>query len=219
MAITNFMNLNLPVVTQTLGPEWATQLNTALEVVDLHDHSSGKGVKVKTAGLDINADLTFAGFRALNLQASQYTSQALPLSGALNANSVYVSGGNLYFTNGSGVSIQLTTGGSIVSSPGAVQNLNITSIASNLTISPSDTFVYILTDTTAGRTITLPLASAVASGRLYIIKDASGQANDNPITIAASGSDLVEGAATYQIDSNSSTTWLIGDGATNWTLL
>jgi hypothetical protein len=213
------MNLNLPVVTQTLGPEWATQLNTALEVVDLHDHSSGKGVKVKTAGLDINADLTFAGFRALNLQASQYTSQALPLSGALNANSVYVSGGNLYFTNGSGVSIQLTTGGSIVSSPGAVQNLNITSIASNLTISPSDTFVYILTDTTAGRTITLPLASAVASGRLYIIKDASGQANDNPITIAASGSDLVEGAATYQIDSNSSTTWLIGDGATNWTLL
>jgi hypothetical protein len=219
MAITNFMNLNLPVVTQTLGPNWASQLNAALEVVDSHDHSSGKGVRVKTAGLDINSDLTFNSFRAIGLRAGQFSSQAVPLSGALNSNSVYVSGGNLYFTNSSGIAIQLTDGGSIVSSPGAVQTLNLTSIASNLTIAPSDTFVYILVDTTASRTVTLPLASAVPSGRLYIIKDQSQLSNNNPITLAASGADTIDGNANFTIDSNGATIWLIGDGAASWTIL
>lgn len=219
MALTNFMNLDLPTVSVTLGPEWASEINAAFEVVDAHDHSSGKGVRVKTAGLDINADLTFAGFRALELRSAQFVSQPTLLTGATNANSVYVSSGNLYFTNGSGIAVQVTNGGSIVSSPGAVQTLNLTSINTNLTISPSDTFVLILTDTTASRTITLPLASAVTQGRIYMVKDVSGQANENPITLATSGSDLIDGASTQLIDSNNANVWIIGDGATNWSIL
>ena len=57
MPVTPNMNLSLPVPTSTVGPAWASQLNTAVEVVDDHDHSSGKGKKVTPAGISINADL------------------------------------------------------------------------------------------------------------------------------------------------------------------
>jgi hypothetical protein len=49
MATAN-MNLSLPTVSVTIGPTWATQLNTALETVDVHDHTSGKGVQVPLPG-------------------------------------------------------------------------------------------------------------------------------------------------------------------------
>lgn len=217
--ITTFMNLELPTVTVTLGPEWAYDVNAAFEVIDTHDHSSGKGVKVKTAGIDINADLSFSNFRAEDLVAVQFQSQVSPLSGASNSNLLHVSGGDLYFVNGSGTAIQITDGSNLVPSPGVVNAFEITSISGNLSISPTDTFVIIRVDTTASRTITLPLASAVAPGRTYIIKDLTGDANDNPITIARSGSDTIEGAAADAImDSNLGSIWVIGDGVSNWVL-
>lgn len=216
MALTPFMNLNLPEVQQTIGPEWAELLNEALERVDEHDHTSGKGIKVKAAGLDINADLSFANNSATNLNKTKYQNNGTTLSGATNSNSVYVANGNLYFTNSSGNVVQLTSGGSIVSTPSAVQSLEITSINSNLTIAPADTFVLIITDTTASRTIDLPLASSVTAGRLFVIKDKDGQSNTNPITIATQGSDLIEGASSFSIDSNRASTWVVSDGATNW---
>lgn len=216
MAITNFMNLDLPTVTQTLGPEWATKLNEALTVIDEHNHTSGKGVKVPTAGLDINADLSFSSNRAADLLSSKFTSQVSALTGATNVNSVHVVSGDLFYTNGSGVAVQVTSGGSIVSSPATFQTLNFTSINSNLTIGPSDTFVFIAVDTSASRTIDLPLASSVSQGRVYAVKDASGSANDNPITIDTQGSDLIDGASSYEFDSNYGAVWFITDGSSNW---
>lgn len=214
---TTFMNLDLPVVSTTLGPEWASNLNTALDLVDSHDHTSSKGKPVPVAGLDINGDLSFNdSYRAVDLFSTQYTSSSTPISGAGNANSVAVSGGDLWFTNGAGVAVQLTSGGSVVTSPGSVTSLEITSIAANLTISPSDTFVYIIVDTTVSRTITLPLASAVAAGRIFIVKDASGLSNTNPMTVARSGSDTIDGATSNTIDSNYATKWYVGDGVSKW---
>jgi hypothetical protein len=210
------MNLELPTVLVTLGPEWATQVNEAFEVIDAHDHTSEKGVKVPTAGLNINSDLSFNSFKAVSLLSTQYNSQASPLSGVTNSNSLSVSNGNLYYTNGSGVSVQLTSGGSIVSSPATFNTIPIISVASNITISPSDTFVYLLVDTSAPRTINLPLASSVAGGRVYIIRDKDGNANINNITINAEVGDSIEGAPSYLVTSNNSSTWLIGDGAFNW---
>jgi hypothetical protein len=216
MAITNFMNLDLPVVTTTLGPEWATKLNTALTAVDEHNHTSGKGTKVPTAGLNVNADLSFNSNRASSLLSSKYTSQVSSLSGATNANSVYVVSGDLYYTNSSGTAVQLTTGNSIVSSPATFETLNFTSINSNLTILPADTFVFIAVDTSASRTITLPLASSVAEGRVYAIKDSTGSANANPIVVDRQGSDLIDGESSYNFDSNYGAVWLITDGISNW---
>ena len=219
MPITDYMNLTLPTVSTTLGPEWATELNTALEVVSEHDHTSGKGKKVPTAGLDINANLNFQSKKAYGLFSSQFSDNATPLTGASNASSVSVSSGNLYFTNGAGNSIQITSGGSLVTSPGTFQTLSYQSVSSNLIIGAADTFVFLSVDTTSSRTITLPLASSVSTGRVYAIKDRSGLSNTNPMTVARQGSDTIDNATSYTIDSNDACIWVVGDGVSAWYIL
>lgn len=213
---TTFLGLQLPTPTVTLGPAWANEVNAAFEVIDAHDHTSGKGVQVPTAGLNINADLDFNEFGALNLKLVSFDAQPSLPSGSTFSESVSVFNGNLYFTNSSGVPVQVTDGGSIASNPGSAQVFEITAVSTDLIISPASSFVYLIVDTTATRAITLPAASAVASGRIYIIKDASGQSNSNNITLNADGSDLIDGASSVTLDSNFGSSIVISDGNSNW---
>ncbi len=213
---TNFMNLTLPIVTTTLGPEWATELNTVITSIDEHDHTSGKGTKVPTNGLNINSNLTFNDHRATNLDATQYKSLGAALTGAANANAVHVSSGDLYFTNGSGTPVQITSGGALPTTPGAVEAFQFDELSANLVIGPSDTFVVIAVDTTASRSITLPLANGVVAGRIYTIIDKSGDSNNNPITIATAGSDTINGASSITIDSDNAVKTVNGDGVSAW---
>jgi hypothetical protein len=219
MAITNFMNIDLPTVSVTLGPEWATQVNAAFATVDAHDHSSDKGVKVKPAGLDMNDHLNMQVHKIYGLFSTQYQENNVPLTGASNAQSVSVSGGDLYYTNDSGVAIQITSGGSIISVPASANSFERTSIASSTTISPSDTYVVLEVDTTSSRTITLPLASSVAGGRIYIIKDVSGMSRTNILTIARQGSDLIDGQSSIILNSNYGSVMVVGDGGSNYSIL
>jgi len=213
---TTFLNLELPTVTVTLGPTWATQVNAAFEVIDAHDHSSGKGVKVPTAGLNINADLDFNENAALSLKLVNFEDQLSAPSGSTFASSISTFSGDLYYTNDSGVAIQLTNGGGIVSLPGNAQIVEPQNVASNLTIAPSSTFVYLIVNTTAPRAITLPEASSVTAGRIYIIKDATGTSNTNNITVNRTGSDLIDGLSSQVLDSNNGSWMLVTDGDSNW---
>ena len=127
MATTNFMNIDLPTVSVTLGPEWATEINAAITTIDEHDHTSGKGTTIPTAGLNINADLSYnSSYKATDLLSTQYTSQGATLTGASNINSVYAVSGNLYFTNGSGTAVQVTDGGALVATPSTFSTLELT---------------------------------------------------------------------------------------------
>ncbi len=213
---TEFMNLVLPTPTVQIGPTWAEELNDALEIVDAHDHTSGSGVQIPTAGININAHLSANEYKIYDLFSTQYDPVTVPLTGASNANSISVSAGNLYYTNGSGVSVQITSGGSVVSTPAQVQALEYVSVNSNLAIDPSDTFVFISVDTTSSRTITLPLASSVATGRIYYIKDSTGDSNTNPITVNPSGSDVIDEAATMSLYSNYASIGFISNGVSSW---
>lgn len=215
---TNFMNLDLPTPTVTLGPEWATDLNTALELVDEHDHSSGKGAPVPTSGLNINADVPFNEYRASNLFSAKFMEQDATLTGASNANSVYSVSGDLYYTSGAGVAVQLTSGGSIVAVPANTESFQFDEVSTDLVISPSDNFVVLDVDTSAARSITLPAASAVAVGRVYIICDQDGDSEANNITILPDGSDTILGEASYIVDSNYAAVMLIGNGLDGWRL-
>ena len=83
MAITTTttnMLLVLPTPGQQLGPTWATNLNTALELVDEHDHTSGKGKKIGVAALTIDADLDFkpstTAYPVANLSYLTFTNQS-----------------------------------------------------------------------------------------------------------------------------------------------
>lgn len=213
---TPFLNLELPVVTTTLGPEWANQVNAALEVIDGHDHTSSKGKQIPTAGLNINEDLDIQSNALLNVNYINLETQTSVPSGATFASSVSIFGGNLYFTNVSGTAVQITDGGALVSSPGNAQVFELQNVSSDLAISPSDTFVFIALDTTATRSVTLPLANSVPAGRIYIIKDVSGQANTNNITLNTSGSDQVDNQSSQILDSNCQSWTVVGDGVANW---
>lgn len=214
--ITNFMLLDLPTPTVTLGPEWAQQLNEALDVIDQHDHTSDKGTQVPTAGININADLEFGNFRATEVKSLKFEAQSSTLTGASNASSLYSVSGNLYFTNGAGVAVQLTSGGSIVAVPANTESFQYDSINTDLVISPSDNFVVLSIDTSAARQITLPSASAVAIGRIYFIVDETGSARANNITILPDGSDTIAGEASLLIDSEFGGYLLVGNGIDSW---
>lgn len=213
---TPFLNLTLPTVSVTLGPTWASEINAAFETIDSHDHTSGKGAKVPTAGLNINADLDFNEFSALNLKLLNYEQRTSSPSGSTFAASTSVYNGDLYYTNTSGVAIQLTSGGAIVPSSGNAQVFEPQSVSTDLIIGFGDSFVYLIVDTTATRSITLPSAGSVDPGRIYIVKDASGQANTNNITLNADGSDTIDGSSSQTLDSNYGSWMVVTDGSSQW---
>lgn len=70
------------------------------------------------------------------------------------------------------------------------------------------------TTLTAGRTTTLPSASAV-SGQIITVKDETGNAGTSNITIATVSSQTIDGAATYVINANYGVIKLYNNGI-NW---
>lgn len=114
------MNLTLPVVSQTLGPTWASQLNTALTTVDSHNHTFGNGAPVPSAGIDINADLPFGGYNATQLASTQFVDQTSYLAAALG---LYSLNGDLFYSNLSSTPVQITSGSSIVGAGGTITGL------------------------------------------------------------------------------------------------
>ena len=106
---------NMLLVLPTLGGSSGTwdDLSQAIhERIDVHDHATGKGVKIKPAGIDINADLTFAGLWApTNLKAVQFTAQAAYTV----ARSLFVlsADNELYWRTNAGVNVKVTSGSSL----------------------------------------------------------------------------------------------------------
>lgn len=143
MSMTPFMNLDLPVPgpTGTLGPTWAINLNSALTLVDSHDHTIGKGSPITPASFNINDDLSFNGYSAVDLVSSVYQSQLSVLS---TSNAVYVVGGELYYNDGSSTPVQITSGGTInVAGLGAITG-DYSSTSANLSYSnTSKTYVFL----------------------------------------------------------------------------
>lgn len=122
MSTTLSPNMNLPVpgVGNEDGPQWATDLNNSLGLIDAHNHSAGSGVQITPSGLNINTDLSFAGNSATNVYSVDFSSQSAAISGI---NFASVVGGNLYFNDGSGNQIQITSGGGVAGSPGNIGSL------------------------------------------------------------------------------------------------
>jgi hypothetical protein len=76
---------------------------------------------------------------------------------------------------------------------------------------------YHLVDTSAARTLTLP--DPAATKRPIWIKDKTGSASTNPITVARFGSEEIEtAAASFSLDSDLGAWTLVTDG-TDWFIL
>lgn len=114
------MNLTLPVVSQTPGPTWASDINADLSVIDEHNHTSGKGALVPVAGLDIDSDLSLATHALTNVAKVALLDQASVAS----LRSIYAKSGDLYWRSGGGSEVRLTVGGAIdVSSVGGITGM------------------------------------------------------------------------------------------------
>lgn len=113
---------NMGLSKPTLGGDagtWDDQNNATIDKVDAHRHVPGEGVAVPTAGLNINADLTFAGNALTNVKAMAFATQAsYTVSKSLW---VKTSDNELYWRNGSGIDVKMTSGGTLnVASVGGI---------------------------------------------------------------------------------------------------
>lgn len=113
---------NMSLVLPTEGGStdiWDTILDTAFGLIDAHDHTTGKGVPVPSAGLKINADVawSFAGtnYAITAMKALDFTpvtaASVTSYSSALFANSS--DSNNLYFRNSAGTNVKITDGSTI----------------------------------------------------------------------------------------------------------
>jgi hypothetical protein len=98
---------------------WDVILETLFGVVDLHDHSTGKGVPIPSGALRINDDVSwsFAGttYAITDLRAVDFT-PATPASITGYSSALFVNSSdanNLYFRNASGANVRITNGSTI----------------------------------------------------------------------------------------------------------
>ena len=168
------MQLDLPAPGVTPGPDWADQLNAALEKIDSHDHSTNKGVKITPAGLNLNANLDFQDNEILNLAFLRLVSSA-----PTGLSAVYQNNGDLYWQNGAGNPVQITSGGTI-----AVGSLG--TIGGDYSTDPNNPLISFSTasgdydfykDTTGS-----PIPAGINSGILTLFEEVGGA---NGISIAS----------------------------------
>lgn len=96
---------------------WGGEVNDALSNYDAHNHMSGAGARVPTAGLNINADLSFSSLYApTNLARAQFSA----VVAATNNLSLFVSDGTsglvtgeLYWRNNTGNPVRFTAGNTL----------------------------------------------------------------------------------------------------------
>lgn len=173
---TPYMSLSLPIVGTEVGPAWASEVNQAFTTVDSHNHTSGQGVPIPSAGININADLGFNGYNAYGFRTVRLGSQSAALSLASDLLCLYATGGNLYYNDGSGNQIQITAAGVVnTSSSGNISGMGGTSAAATYTNATS-TFAFTSATNTPAKMSFGPIAigrNAVSPYTVTLIANAS----------------------------------------------
>src|ERR1700690_2618566 len=103
------MGLVVPVPQSEQGPDYATEISNDLtNVIDSHDHSSGRGVAITPAGINISSDLTYNANNLVQVRAVRYTSQLSNLNEPGDVNATFVDQGELCYIDGSGQLVPIT---------------------------------------------------------------------------------------------------------------
>ncbi len=111
------MSLVIPTVGQEPGPQYATDVNASLTIIDTHNHSPGSGVQITPLGLNINTSLSFQQNPATNVSYLQL----YPLTSLSTALCLYSAPGSesptaindLWWNDGNGNKVQITSNGAV----------------------------------------------------------------------------------------------------------
>ena len=95
-----------------------------------------------------------------------------------------------------------------------IGNMGWSRIATAVDVNTTTEVIVGVTDTSIARTITLDTDDVIA-GRVIIVKDESGAAGTNNITVATEGAETIDGAASVDITVNYGALRVYSDG-TNW---
>jgi hypothetical protein len=121
--ITPNMLLPTPVPSVDPGPDYAVKNTACFNVIDGHNHSPNSGVQITPAGINISTDLPFNGNNATLLRSSRYSPQTAPLNTPADINELYVSGVDLYYNDGNGKQIPITSMGTVTGAAGTITGL------------------------------------------------------------------------------------------------
>src|SRR5271166_4376297 len=135
------MNLVVPVVSVDPGPDWASNLNASLTILDSHNHAPGSGVQITPNGLNINSDLTFQVNNATNLKTARFSPQVSLPALAPNIGCLCVINADLYYNDTLGNQVRITQGGAVAGATGTITGLP-SGTASAAYSSTSGTFIF-----------------------------------------------------------------------------
>lgn len=134
------MSMPIPTVSVDPGPQWGLDLNSCLNILDAHDHTTGYGAQITPGGINISSDLTFLSNNAISLRSARFSSNAAVLVLAADLNCLYTVTNDLYYNDGLGNNVRITQSGGVAGSPGSISNL--TSPASAAYVAVGTTFVW-----------------------------------------------------------------------------
>jgi hypothetical protein len=203
------MGLNLPTVTVTPGPTWANNVNTAFSVVDAHNHTSGNGVPITSAAININGLLSFNGNDATNFRSTRFSSQPGVISGANDVSCLFVVGGDLYYNSGAGQHIQITIGGALnASSIGGIGGDYATSGATVSYSSLNQTFTFWQSSGVSALLDVGPIKLHAISNVNYVNLQASGSMSSSYSLTLPTSLPGVQSFLTVDASGNVGATWV-----------
>lgn len=113
------MNLPVPVVGTTPGPDWANNINSCMSSIDSHDHTPGHGVQISSDSLDISSDLSLNNNSLIDTKSVTFNAQ--PSFSTRQA--IYVISPDLIYNDANGNTIRITQNGSVSGSSGTITGL------------------------------------------------------------------------------------------------
>lgn len=120
------MQLPVPIPSVDDGPQWATDVQNSLNIIDAHNHAPGSGVPIGPNGMNINADLPINSHNLTSIRSVRFS---LTATGSIPGVSpdlacIFVStAGELYYNDNSGNQVQITSGGNVNAGAGSITGL------------------------------------------------------------------------------------------------
>lgn len=176
------MNMPVPVVAVEPGPDWATDINASLSIVDSHNHTPGQGVPITPAAININTDLPMNNNNLTSARTLRFSPQGSAPANPADLGCLVEISDDLYFIDGAGNVVRLTQSGAPAGATGTITGLPSGTASASFA---GTTFTFQSSTNTPASLAVGPtkIAQAVTSGKGVTISANVAQAADYDLTL------------------------------------